>query len=125
MVFIFCPIHERMLTSREDNVDPTSAQLALNRRKYKKRVHTLPFRLNRGMSRSRSRSTNKENPPYYTQLSREAEKRKAELTTSALKLTRPYEQYGSTDGDWRLVPTKNRVVLPPGCAPRRSRRLNG
>jgi len=117
-------IYEHMLTSREDNAISTSTQLALNRKKYKKRVRTLPFRLDRRSGRSRSRSTNAENSPNYTPLRQEAEQRRAELTTSALKLTKPYEQYGSTDGDWRLVPTRGRVVIPPGCAPRRSKRLN-
>src|SRR5277367_4752939 len=95
-------------------------QLPPNRKKSKKHTRARPFRLNRGVSRSRSRSTNAEHRTDYIPLRREAEKRKTELTTQALKLTKSYEEYGSTGGDWRLVPTKGRVVLPPGCTPRRS-----
>jgi hypothetical protein len=116
---------EPLLTWCLDTAASTSTQLVPNRKKSKKRARTRPFRLDRGLAHSRSRSTNAERRTDYIPLRREAEKRKAELTSQALKLTKSYEEYGSTDGDWRLAPTKGRVVLPPGCAPRRSRRLNG
>ena len=106
-----------------DTTTSTSIPLPPNRKSSKKRARARSFRLDRGLARSPYRLTNAERRADYIPLRREAEKRKAELTSQALKLTKSYEEYGSTEGDWRLVPTKGRVVLPPGCTPRRSRRL--
>lgn len=61
----------------------------------------------------------------YRPLEREAERRRDDLKRLAFKIVGKYEDYGSTDGEWRNVPMdgKKRIVLPLGCAPRRSRRL--
>ena len=56
---------------------------------------------------------------------REARGRRADVKLKSFGLIGGYEEYGSTDGDWRQVPANKRFILPPGCAPRRSRRLNG
>ena len=106
---------------------PTSKRSTTTRKQRKKAgVRVRKFRLDRGLSRRhRLLQSSNADRAVPVPLRREAEKVKAELANSALKLAKPFYEYGSTDGDWRLVSTKGRVVLPPRCPPRRSRRLNG
>jgi len=61
----------------------------------------------------------------YVPMQREAGQRQADIKTKSFQMTGDYTQYGSSDGGWRLVPVGRRFVLPNGCAPRRSRRING
>lgn len=60
----------------------------------------------------------------YVPLEREARERIQDMALKSLKLTKPWKEYGSTDGGWRQIPTNKHVQLPDGCLPRRSRRLN-
>jgi uncharacterized protein YhdP len=61
----------------------------------------------------------------YGRLEKEASERIRDMALKSLKLTKPWKEYGSTDGAWRKSPTNKRAQLPDGCLPRRSRRLNG
>jgi len=61
----------------------------------------------------------------YAPLQREARERIQDMALMSLKLTKPWKEYGSTNGGWRQIPTNKHVELPNDCLPRRSRRLNG
>jgi hypothetical protein len=56
---------------------------------------------------------------------REAGHLQADLAKMSFGLVGDYRAYGSSDGEWRKVPTtKRRLIIPIGVSPRRSRRLN-
>jgi hypothetical protein len=56
---------------------------------------------------------------------REARHLQADLAKMSFGLVGDYRAYGSSDGEWRKVPTtKRRLIIPMGVSPRRSRRLN-
>jgi hypothetical protein len=76
----FCKLWLITYLGQKDPIS-TSTQLPPNRKIPKKRPRTRPFRLDRGLPRSRSRPTNAERRTDYIPLRREAEKRKAELTS--------------------------------------------
>jgi hypothetical protein len=59
----------------------------------------------------------------YRPLQREANQLKNDLMLKSFGIIGPYEGYGSTDGEWREAASNGRIILPPGCAPRRSKRL--
>jgi hypothetical protein len=59
----------------------------------------------------------------YRPLKREAKQRREDTSLKSFGIIGTYEAYGSTDGDWRKVALNRRVVLPPGCVPRRSKHL--
>jgi hypothetical protein len=63
----------------------------------------------------------------YVPLQREAREREedTELMLKRLRLTKSWEEYGSTNGEWRTVATNTRFRLPAGCSLRRSMRLMG
>jgi hypothetical protein len=63
----------------------------------------------------------------YVHLQREARERRedVEVMLKRLHLTKSWEEYGSTNGEWRTVATNKRFRLPANCSPRRSTRLMG
>jgi heptaprenylglyceryl phosphate synthase len=55
---------------------------------------------------------------------REARARVDDIKSKLFGLRNSYTEYGSTDGEWRKVRTNTRRwIPPPGCLPRRSKRL--
>jgi len=60
----------------------------------------------------------------YRRLQKEVAQRAEDVKSFRLK--KEYTEYGSSNGEWRNVScTGRRYVLPDGCAPRKSRRING
>src|SRR5271169_5598267 len=61
----------------------------------------------------------------YVPLQREARERKedTELMLKRLRLTKSWEEYGSTNGEWRTVATNKHFRLPASCSPCRSKCL--
>ena len=60
----------------------------------------------------------------YPRLQKEAAQRAEDV--KSFRLNKEYTEYGSSNGEWRSVScTGKRYVLPQGCAPRKSRRING
>jgi hypothetical protein len=62
----------------------------------------------------------------YRRLAKEGVQRVEDMKSKLFRLNRDHTEYGLSNGDWRdVLYMGKRFVLPVGCTPRKSRRING